>query len=186
MHILNEENLIGQGRDRACYTHTEDPKLCIKVSLRPESQSIRERNYLKYLKEKRKDLSLISCHMGEIETNHGKGHLFQLERFADGQIAPTIKEAIQRHLFSKKQLLSELQTLKNYLITNAICVRDLSPTNIVCKQGINNQIIFKIIDGIGSPNHNPLTIRWRRLTHQAIEKAWQRLERKINQIHPQL
>jgi len=186
MLALNHKQLIGKGRDRACYAHPDTPSLCVKVSLKPEKQSIRERQYLAFLSKQNVDLSLISCHRGEVETNLGKGHLFDLYRSSAGIICPTLKEAIQQNLYSKEYLLTELKTLKNYLIENAICVRDLSPNNIICATHAQGQTKFIIIDGIGSPNYNPLTIRWKPLIVRAIDKAWKRLERKIKKIDPYL
>jgi hypothetical protein len=182
MKTTKLSQLIGQGRDRYCYAHPENPTLCIKIARHSEQQSARERKYIDFLKKRGTDLSNISCHAGLIQTNKGTGHLFELLRLENGNIAPTLKSVIQTNQVSIDECLKELQKLKSYLIVNNICVRDLSPTNIVCDVSDTNNIRFVIIDGIGSPNFNPLTIRWSRLTKKAIERAWARLERKAKQL----
>lgn len=182
---LNLTEIIGQGRDRACYAHPLVADLCVKVALKSEHQTLRERNYLMFLKQHQADLSAISCYRGDVMTDHGQGYLFELERLPDGQVAPTLKQAIISGSLTQQQVLDELRKLRDYLFKNAIFVRDLSPTNIVCKPRKDGHLDFKIIDGIGSPNHNPLTIRWRFLVERAIDKAWQRLERKVKQLGPE-
>jgi hypothetical protein len=42
---LDSTLFIAKGRDRACYRHPLEPSLCIKVALRPEKQSVREKAY---------------------------------------------------------------------------------------------------------------------------------------------
>ena len=179
---LKLTELIGQGRDRACYSHPKLARFCVKVPLTKDRQTPRERRYLAYLNKKGANLSAISGYYGEVATNLGQGYVFELMRLANGQIAPTLKEALLNGIISEKKLLSELHTLREYLSRNAICVRDLSPTNIVCRIAPDGHLEFKIIDGIGSPNHNPLTIRLGYLVERAINQAWQRLERKIRNL----
>ena len=75
----------------------------------------------------------------------------------------------------------QLNELKNYLIANKICVRDISPSNISCERTLNGVNLF-IIDGVSNSNINPLTIRLQSLVNTSIDKAWKGLERKLARI----
>ena len=179
MLSLDESLLIGIGRDRACYQHPTTPSLCIKVALKAEKQSIRERNYLKFLKKKNRDLTYISQYMGTLDTNLGKGHVFELVRDEKNNIAPTLKTAIQNKHIECHEVEELVNQLKTYLYTQSICAYDLSPNNIVVVKNSNSKWSLKIIDGIGISQPNPFIIHFKTLTHKVLDKSFKRLKRKI-------
>lgn len=180
---LDSTLFIAKGRDRACYRHPLEPSLCIKVALRPEKQSVREKAYFEFLRKRDTDTTALCTYQGMAETNLGKGHLFELARNQDGTLAPTLKRAIESRQIKKSHLQTKLPAFKRYLTDNRICVKDLSPSNLACQFDAHGDFTLSLIDGIGSPNLNPATIRSDYLTRRAIETAWKRLERKINQLY---
>ena len=182
---LTSTQFIAKGRDRACYYHPTRKDLCIKVALKPEKQSLRERAYLRFLTRKKTDLHLISQYRGEVNTNLGKGYLFDLAVNHNGKLSPTLKQAIENGALSQQETHLLLKALKRYLNDNLICVKDLSPNNLAYVTHRKNNAKLFIIDGIGNPNNNPLTIRVKSLIKKAIDKTWIRLERKVNHLyHP--
>ena len=72
-----------------------------------------------------------------------------------------------------------MKKLKNNLITNEIVARDLSPANIMLQITSKNDYQLKIIDGLGNPGLNPLTIRTKCLIKRSINKAWASLTNKL-------
>lgn len=180
---LNQTLFIAKGRDRACYKHPIDPKKCVKVGLRPEKQSVREKSYFEFLHKRDTDTKALCTYQGEVSTNLGKGYLFELALNQDATLAPTLKHAIKAKLIKRSELDAKLSKFKDYLINNRICVKDLSPSNFACQFNKNGDFKLTLIDGIGSPNFNPATIRSDYLTQRAIQTAWKRLERKINQLY---
>ena len=175
MLILDKSLLIGTGRDRACYQHPTNPSLCIKVALTAEKQSIRERNYLNFLKKKNRDLTYISQYIGTLDTNLGKGHVFELARDENDNIAPTLNTAIQNKQIEFNEVEELVNQLKTYLYTQNICAYDLSPNNIVVVKKSNSECSLKIIDGIGISQPNPFIIRSKILTSKALDKSFKRL-----------
>lgn len=180
---LNQRLFIAKGRDRACYKHPIDPTKCVKVGLRPEKQSVREKAYFEFLRKRNTDTKALCTYQGEVSTNLGKGYLFELALNQDATLAPTLKYAIVARLIKRSELDVKLAEFKDYLINNRICVKDLSPSNFACRFNKNGDFTLTLIDGIGSPNFNPATLRSHYLTQRAIQSAWMRLERKINQLY---
>ena len=141
--------------------------------------------YFSFLKKKGTDLSHISTFLGKVNTNQGIGFCFELVRNQDEKISLTLRESLENQIFSFEDIQPKLDELKQYLINNGICIRDISPSNIIC-QDTNQGINLIIIDGVGNSNLNPLTIRFTSLIHSAIFKAWTSLDRKIARIEKSL
>lgn len=180
--ILTPSQFIAKGRDRACYRHPTQKDLCIKVAIKPEKQSLREKSYFQFLTQKNVNLHFISQYRGEVLTNFGKGYLFDLALNHDGKLSQTLKQAIQTGVLSQQETQQLLSTLKHYLEDNLICVKDLSPNNLAYVTTDNKTKHLFIIDGLGNPNNNPFTIRIKFLIQKASNKTWTRLERKVTHL----
>ncbi len=180
---LSDDLIIGTGRDRICYEHPTIKDQCIKISISSHKQSRREAHYFSFLKKIGVDLSLISIFLGKVKTNQGVGFCFELVRNTDGNISLTLRESLEKQIFSVKEIQPKLEHLKKYLMNNGICIRDISPSNIIC-QNTSKGIKLIIIDGVG--NSNPLTIRFTSLINSAIIKAWKSLDRKLARIEQSL
>lgn len=178
---LTDELIVGKGRDRICYEHPSNTKLCIKVSITTDKQSKREVSYFNFLKKTNADLSKISIFRGKINTNKGLGYTFDLIRDHDGKVSKTLRQCLEAQEFTTKWVEPHLIDLKKYLIINKICIRDISPSNISCQKKPDGISLF-IIDGVSNANINPLTIRLQSLVNASIDKAWKGLERKLTRI----
>ncbi|CCK74279.1 MAG: hypothetical protein KBT75_12085 [Oleispira antarctica] len=178
---LTDELIVGKGRDRVCYQHPHDSNLCIKVSISDNKQSKREVSYFNFLNKKNTDLSKISVFRGTVKTDKGLGYTFDLIRDYDKKVSKTLRQCLESQEFSIEWIQPQLNELKNYLISNKICVRDISPSNISCERTPNG-VNLLIIDGVSNSNINPLTIRLQSLVNTSIDKAWKGLERKLARI----
>jgi hypothetical protein len=178
---LTDELIVGKGRDRVCYEHPYDSRLCIKVSINDDKQSKREVSYFNFLNRKNTNLSKISIFRGKVKTDKGLGFTFDLIRDHDKKISKTLRQCLESKEFSIEWIKPQLNELKNYLTSNKICVRDISPSNISCERTPNGVNLF-IIDGVSNSNTNPLTIRLQSLVNTSIDKAWKGLERKLARI----
>ena len=178
---LSDNLIIGKGRDRICYEHPSVFNLCIKISITTDKQSLREMRYFNFLKRKQTDLSKISTFLGKIKTNKGLGYSFELIRDNDGKVSKTLLQSLESNECSMAQVRPLISDLKQYLMTNKICVRDISPSNISCQQTQDGINLF-IIDGVSNSNFNPLTIKLQSLINKSIDKAWQGLDRKLERF----
>lgn len=182
---LTDALIIGKGRDRICYEHPTIKEQCIKTSITSHKQSRREVRYFSFLNKKKTDLSHVSGFLGKVQTNKGLGFCFELIRNQNGEVAPTLREVLEQRIISFSDVEAELEQLKVYLLDNSICVRDISPSNIIY-QTTEHGINLVIIDGISNANFNPLTIRLPKLINAAITKSWKGLERKLARIEKAL
>jgi hypothetical protein len=175
---LSDDLIIGKGRDRICYEHPTIHEQCIKVSIKSDKQSKREVQYFRFLKRKSTDLSKVSTFLSTVKTDKGLGYTFDLIRDHDGQVSKTLLQCLDSNRFTLDDIRPQLFDLKKYLITNTICVRDISPSNISCQKTATSYNLF-IIDGVSNANINPLTIRVQNLVSKKINKAWTSLDRKL-------
>lgn len=182
---LSDDLIIGTGRDRICYEHPTIKEQCIKVSISSHKQSRREVRYFSFLKKRGVDMSQISVFLGKIKTNQGIGFCFELVRNKDGKISLTLRESLEKQIFTIKDIQPKLEMLQKYLLSSGICIRDISPSNIIC-QNTTKGINLIVIDGIGNSNINPLTIRFTSLINSAIIKAWKSLDIKLARIEKSL
>ncbi|WP_221793829.1 YrbL family protein [Oceanobacter mangrovi] len=178
---LTSTHVIGIGRDRICYRHPSDPDFCIKLPKHREKQTRREKEYFLYLLKKGADLRYVATYMGDVETSLGTGALFPMIHDDHGEVSLTLTQVIQQGLMQRDQIEQGLERLYDYLVSNGICTRDISPNNIVCRRR-GKQVDFILIDGVSSPNHNPLTIRIPALIRQAVNKSWRSLMTKVERL----
>lgn len=178
---LSDDLLVGTGRDRACYQHPQNPDLCIKVALRPEKQTYREMVYFSLLTRKGKDMSHLALFRGLTATNLGKGAMFDLVRDSNGEISPTLRQAIASGRISTQALMPLVNELRDYLYRELICIRDLSPNNLMLQTSASGQRLI-VIDGVSNPGVNPLNIRWSFLSRHFLDKSWRSFSRKLKAL----
>lgn len=178
---LEDTLIVGKGRDRVCYEHPTSHNLCIKISIHNNKQSKREVSYFNFLEKSNSDLSRISIFRGKVNTTKGVGYCFDLIRDFDGRISKTLRQCLEKEVFTRQYIQPQLDELKAYLVSNKICARDISPSNISCQKTPTGFNLF-IIDGISNANLNPLTLRIQSLVNAAINKAWKGLNRKLARI----
>lgn len=115
----------------------------------------------------------------------GKGYTFDLIRDEDGSVAKTLRQCLESKKLTIDEIQPKLHDLREYLVKNKICVRDISPSNISCQETSQGVNLF-IIDGVSNANINPLTIRFQSFINASIAKAWKGLERKLARIEKNL
>ena len=88
--------VVGVGRHRVCYIHPEDPRKCIKVIYNPDPHAFqeikREVAYYRRLEKYLKDWSGLPKFYGEVQTNLGRGFVYDRVIDFDGQPSKTIEQ----------------------------------------------------------------------------------------------
>jgi len=161
-----------------CFRHPLNPKLCIKIAKKKEKQTAREIRYLSYAKKKKKDLTYISRFYHTVKTNLGPGYVFDLALGTDNEPAESLDALLSSNRINLSELAQHLSEFHHYLMTNALCVYDLSPRN-VCVIIDHNHLKLFIIDGLGIPSGDFVTPRVTYLTRRLMHKRWRRFIRKI-------
>ena len=150
---LDRSLLLAKGGERICYIHPNDNTKIIKVLYTKgthNNQNELEYIYYEYLNKYNIDLSSISKCYDYIDTNKGKGLVFERIMDFDGKPSKSFRYLIANKLLPydvQEQLILEL---KEYLDKNLILFVDTSLTNIFCKKIEDNKYKLIIIDGLGA------------------------------------
>lgn len=157
--VLNETLFIGKGRSRECYEHPEEKHLCVKVAsdYKRSKRSIRrEIGYFKRLKKRAKSFAMIAQYFSPVQTNKGKGEIYELIRDYDG----TISKDLRYYLGCKdeklqKEIKESIEILRQYLLKEYILFSDLGVNNILLQNISPTESRLVAIDGIGDNNQVP-------------------------------
>ena len=173
---------IGQGRERTCYVHPDDPTKLIKVS-KPETDTQTRREIAFYQKLKNPDkieFTHIPRFYGQAKTSQGNGILVDLIRDADGEVSRSMRWYLE-HDISIRTFEPYLQELKQYLLKNLVIINhDLVLGNLLFQKFSQDEARLVIIDGIG----DVVKIQWlNRFPSHVRAKINRRWERFINHIY---
>lgn len=176
---LSKNFLLGEGGERFVYIHPEDNSKVIKV-LKPELkkhnfQNELEFKYYTFLYKKRIDFSHIVKCFGDIDTNLGKGLIFERVVDFDGQDSKYFKYYLKQNIFTQIQEEELLSELKIFLENNEILFIDCNTQNVFCKRVSVDKYTLVIYDGLGARRDNiklKLYMGIRLYTKYKIKKQW--------------
>ena len=172
--------IIGIGHHRTCYIHPRDTSKCIKVIHNPVKHALnevkREVGYYHYLARHLKDWRGIPRFYGTVETNLGRGFVY--DRIIDFEGSPSLTMDMRYGADSNPNLSVEevqlIDDLEKYLLDNAIVTMTLKPYNILCHRISPTEVFPVICDNIGTAAFIPIEIfcPWfaRRRDKRLIEK----------------
>ena len=125
---------------------------------------------------------MIPRYYGEIETNLGKGNIFDLVMDYNDTISKTLiyyfssDDKTEEHY---NGLLESLCFLKDYLLQHQIITLTLNPKNIVCQKiNVRNFQLF-IIDNIGNSDFIPICNYSKYFAQKKKLRKWNRFEKNI-------
>lgn len=150
--FIDERKILGIGNERVCFIHPDDSSKCIKIN-KPgvihRNQNKIESYYLSGLKQRKIPFTHLAEFYGEIDTDRGKGLMF--ERILDQNGSPSIplQQAIEQSIISTQHTNELLNELKQYLITNAIYIGDCNKDQLLVQRN-GNGMHLKVIDGLGT------------------------------------
>lgn len=172
---------VGQGRERSCYVHPDDPDKLVKVSAGGiGTQTRREIDFYRQL-AKRDDIeySHLPRYHGIVETSLGPGIVVDLVRDHDGGISKSMLHYLEAGypIESFEPLLAEL---KDYLLRNLVIFNhDLVARNLLLQKRAGARDRLVLIDGIG----DVVLITWfNRFGWHArpkIERRWERFSERL-------
>lgn len=181
---LGPELLVGRGLHRECYQHPQDPGLCVKVlmSARGQSEASREEHYLTLLRRRGISWSALPRFHGTVETNAGKGWVFDLIRDEDGPVSATLHDYLKDEekteaVFSG--LKKALPELKETLVGECIVTMNIKAKNIVYCRSTDASGRLVVIDNIGNSDYIPIADYlpfWARLK---TRRKWTRFQSRL-------
>ncbi|WP_133406385.1 YrbL family protein [Parashewanella tropica] len=194
MLIINESLYIAKGTHRCCYIHPHDDNLCIKIPLNKQgkqSKNIqkalnREHKYYKRLSSRNISWKHLSEYKGDIDTNLGKGSIYQLIKDDNGLVSKSLEYYLQNPSLIKdyeENFVKQLDCLYEYMSSNKILTTSLLPRNIAV-QKTDCHLKLWIIDDIGNSEFIPISEVTSRLIRKKIKRKWNEMVELINTHYP--
>jgi len=184
---LSAQQFVAEGTDRKCFRHPSETNLCIKV-LHPERRSgrfWREINYYSSLRRRDTDFQHLTRFHGLIETNLGKGALFDLVLDDDARVSKSLDYYLAQNDSSfNAWIIDEIERLKQDFYQQWIVFHDLNPTNILVKRLSFDEFRLIVIDGIGHNHFIPLASYSRILARKKITRVWNRRYQQWYSAYP--
>ena len=148
---LNKTFLLNTGTNRACYIHPENQDICIKIDISQNTKETkRELRYYRFLTNKNISYKMISKYYGSIDTNLGRGEMFELIRDYNGDVSQELDKYLKMPLQEQeKQYIKKLlDEFKEYIFENKIYIKDLNSVNVVYQRLDKNSARLVVIDGL--------------------------------------
>jgi hypothetical protein len=193
--LLTPQLFVAEGTDRKCYRHPDRNECCVKV-LHPEvgpGRFWREVKYFSRLRRRGIDFKHLSAYRGIVDTNLGKGAMFDLVLDDDSRISRSLHHYLgENDLRFNAWVGEEMERLKQDLYTQWIAIHDLNPTNILVKRLGFDEFRMVVIDGVGHNHFVPLASYSPAFARRKLVRAWNRRYRQwysafpavLNQLKP--
>jgi len=185
MNYLKLDNslLLAKGGERFCFIHPKDPSKIIKV-LNPTIKVHNEQNMLEdryytflYSRYSKSELSNITKYYGYIDTNYGKGLVFERVIDYNGENSKHFREYLRNNLLSLDQEQLLLKELKFFLESKNILFIDVSTVNLFCQEVSKNCYKLIIFDGLGARRYGVkfrLYLKSDVFTKYKVKKQWKK------------
>lgn len=146
---------------------------------------MREINYIKVLKRRKKNYDILPQYYGEVETNLGHGYVFEIIRNYDKSKSITLQEILlSPNLFKINFDLTVkmVKELKNRLFDNEIITMGLFPENIIFQKTSPTNYKVRIVNDMGSGVLIPLEYHFHYFAKSKVKRRW---EQFINTLKTQ-
>ena len=189
---LTKDDFIARGGERDCYIHPLDSTKVIKIMYEINgtmayngARNNIEYKYFKVLERLKVPFTHISKCYGYIETNLGKGLVFDKVYDYNGKISLSLKQIIKQNRLTKDIEDKLLRELKEYIFKNNILFIDYEPDNILCCEYEDGKYRLIIIDGLGGRRLGFkfwLYLNSKIYTMYKVRVQWKKFYRKIEEI----
>ena len=177
--ILTDDLKLGDGNHKIVYAHPTDKNLCVKILFtEPDTDFDREMKYRRALGNKVEKMTLLTKYFGEVETNKGKGYLFERVIDFDGSVSKTVLDHIQKPK-SIDELIDLLLNFKKVFIAEKFVAAGMDPDNFMVQRISENERRIRIIDNIGTSAKFPILYYSDFLMAKRARKYWRRFVKEI-------
>lgn len=178
---------IGEGQERICYRHPDDPAKLIKLQKGDsDKQTRRELELYRQLARRgMHDFEHIPRYYGMVETDRGRGFVVDLVMDYDGLPSKSLWWHFQQG-YPVAEFQDYLDELRRYLLDNRVVFSvDMGRFNILFQKLSPQQARLVVIDGLG--NHTAVNwldnIAW--FARRKINRRWQRFIGRLSNYSAQ-
>jgi hypothetical protein len=181
--VLTE--LIGSGGDRDVWRHPVNPALCVKVAKpsQERAQNDIDYDYSSYLARRRVHGPHLTRMHGWVETNRGRGLVFDLVQQPDGTPCPTLPQALRAGMLDEDAAHRLISEAFDWMIANKVVLGDCGVSNFVVRDGADGSRHLVVVDGLGARHFGFKYWIRRRLAFLARRKTRQFRAKALRLLH---
>ena len=176
MITLTDDLYLGVGNHKTVYAHPTDKNLCVKILHTPDDPDFyKESRYRKALGSRADSMTLITKYFGEIETNKGKGYLFERVLDFDGKISQTMLNVLDDTVADKNLLPATEKLLLDFKKTyfdERFLLAGVDPDNYLVQRTSPTERRVRIIDNIGIATFIALPYYFNYFALKRAKKYW--------------
>ena len=178
--ILTDDLKLGDGNHKIVYAHPTDKNLCVKILFTtPDTDFDKEMRYRQALGNRVDKMTLMTKYYGEVETNKGKGYVFERVLDFDGSTCKTVLQHLQNPV-STDDLTDLLLNFKKAYINEKFIAAGTDPDNYLVQRTSPTERRVRIIDNIGTAAKFPLLYYSDFLMAKRARKYWKRFVKEIS------
>ena len=185
--ITIESEAIGEGQERVCYVHPDNPARLIKLQKGAvRKQTRRELNlYARLARRGLREYTHIPEFHGSVRTNLGDGFVVDYIRDYDGSASKSLWWHFQRG-FPVSEFTSYLEELRHYLLRHAIVFSvDMGRYNILFQKLSADSARLVVIDGLGDHTAINWLDNFDYFARRKIKRRWRRFIQRLHNYSAQ-
>lgn len=171
---INEELFIGSGGHQATYIHPTDATKCIKIPHTKDDGDVRkEMRYRKSCAKKLSRSKLVTEFFGTIDTNLGRGYVFERVLDFDGKTSLDMKKFLPK---STPEIIRRvLLDFKADFLRENIAIVDTDIENFMVQELKPEVYRVRIVDNIGTPVLIPLVYWFEFAAAWKAKRYWNKI-----------
>lgn len=185
---LSNAILIGEGDHKRTFVDPTDPGRCIKVLFTyPDVDMERELKYRRSREKRGLKSQLLPAYYGTVETNLGKGYVFERVADFDGSSSKTFQQVFGEAAADPGllPLVEEAMVrFKELLFRELIIISNTQAANFVLQRTSETRFTIRIIDNLGSPVFLPLAYYFDSVARKRLTKYWKRFLHELGEKFP--
>lgn len=176
---LTDDLFLGRGAHKAAYVHPEDEKLCVKITFKwPDEDVKKELRYRSVLGKKADDMPLLVKYYGMVETNLGRGYVFERVTDFDGGSCSTLSQYIET-CSSSEEMVQLLLAFRKEFFRGRYVVAGMNTDNFLVQRISSTERRLRIVDDLGTGAFIPLLYYSDRLLRKRAAKYWRLLVHQL-------
>ena len=181
--ILTDDLFLGRGNHKEVYIDPADNHLCVKLLFaEPDEDFDREMRYRRALGDRVDSMSLLTKYYGAVDTNRGRGYIFERVLDFDGAESRTLLSYLENP-DDTDDLLDILLGFKKQFLNENFVAAGMDPDNFLVQRTSPSTRTVRIIDNIGTSAKFPLLYHSNFLMARRARKYWRRFIREIQLEH---
>jgi len=174
---ITEKYFLGKGIAKIVYQHPEDKNICIKFPNPNKKRALKDiQREITYLKRHQDHFTWLAPYFGEIETNLGRGYMYQTVRDESGKLSQDITKTNWRE--HKEAIEEKIITMYHQARERKAVINDLSLSNIYIRKKTTGFDLV-LIDGFGNSNFIKLADYSKSFLTKKLNRKFTKLCKKL-------